>query len=446
MSRGFFFKIGTIFLLVLLLMIPLMQINGLIAERQHRRDDVVQDIARSSSGSQTLTGPLLVIPYHKTVRTWREDVNTKQRIAEEHQVDGELYFLPETFNMNGQVQTEVRKRGIYAARLYHANSEITGHFLIPRKLGITDDYDAYRFDPAYLSLGISDIRGIEDALELRVNDKVLKVDPGTRTKMLGTGVHAMVPDLDGITATTFTYQLQLKLQGTSDLQVTPVGRASKIVLASNWPNPSFVGEYLPVTRNVDKHGFKATWTTTFFSTNMVEALDDCAGDGNCSEFNGRHFGVSLIDPVDQYLKSNRAIKYALLFVVLTFAGFFLFEVLKQLAVHPIQYGLVGLALALFYLLLLSMSEYMAFGVAYAISATACVGLIGFYVTFVLHSFFRGAGFAICLAALYAMLYELLSAEDYSLLMGSILVFGLLAVVMVLTRNVNWFNVTGRPAG
>jgi inner membrane protein len=239
--------------------------------------------------------------------------------------------------------------------------------------------------------------------------------------------------------------MQLKLQGTSDLQITPVGRTTKVVLNSDWSNPSFAGEYLPSERDVSAQGFHAVWNSTFFSTNMVEALNNCTFSSNCVELNNRHFGVSFIDPVDQYLKTDRAIKYALLFIALTFAGFFLFEVIKQLAVHPIQYGLVGLSLALFYLLLVSLSEHIDFLLAYMISASACVGLIGFYVSHVLKSALRGIGFGAALGALYAMLYGLMSAEDYSLLMGSILVFGLLSAVMILTRNINWFSITNKQA-
>lgn len=174
-------------------------------------------------------------------------------------------------------------------------------------------------------------------------------------------------------------------------------------------------------------------------------MERCAFGTQCQDFNGRSFGVSFIDPVDQYLKSDRAIKYALLFIGLTFAGFFLFEVLKSLSVHPIQYGLVGVALAFFYLLLLSLSEHLGFALAYGVSAAACVGLIGFYVSHVLHSWRNGALFAIALAALYGLLYGLLSAEDYALLMGSLLLFGLLGVFMVLTRKLDWYGIGQRKA-
>ena len=154
--------------------------------------------------------------------------------------------------------------------------------------------------------------------------------------------------------------------------------------------------------------------------------------------------MSFVDPVDQYLKSERAVKYGFLFILLTFAGFFLLEVLRRFSVHPVQYGLVGLALALFFLLLLSFSEHIGFAAAYAVSAVACVGLITYYVTHVLGSRAHGAGFGAALATLYALLYAILGSEDYALLTGSVLVFALLALVMVLTRRVNWSGVGRRP--
>src|SRR5690606_5525570 len=178
---------------------------------------------------------------------------------------------------------------------------------------------------------------------------------------------------------------------------------------------------------------------SFFSTNLEEALQDCTERSRCESFNNRRLGVSFMDPVDHYVKSDRATKYALLFIALTFAGFFLFEVLKALAVHPVQYGMVGLALAFFYLLLLSLPEHIGFALAYGVSATLCVGLIGYYVGHGLHSRLRGLSFCAALAALYGLLYGLLSAEDYALLMGSLLLFGLLGAVMVMTRKVDWFK-------
>ncbi|MBX9913597.1 MAG: cell envelope integrity protein CreD [Pseudomonadaceae bacterium] len=443
MNRNLAIKLGVIALLMLLLMIPLLMIGGMVSDRQQLRDGVLADIARSSSGEQHLTGPILVVPYRKMVREWKTHEKTGARYLEEREERSRLYFLPEQFQLNGHVLTEERKRGIYQARLYHSDNQVSGYFQVPAQYGISDDYADYRFEPAFLSVGISDIRGIENDLKLRLNDAEITFAAGSGDRLLANGVHAPLADIDSVNGQRLSFAFDLKLQGTEQLWVTPVGRESKVQLSSTWPHPSFVGEFLPVKHEVNDNGFIADWQTSFFATNFAQVLDDCANDNNCEAYNSREFGVSFVDPVDQYLKTDRAIKYALLFIALTFAGFFLFEVLKRLAVHPVQYGLVGLALALFYLLLLSLSEHLPFATAYAIAAVACVSLLGVYLAAVLHSALRGLGFAAALAALYSMLYGLLRAEDYALLMGSLLVFGLLAGVMLLTRKLDWYGV-GKP--
>ena len=440
MNRNLAIKLGVIGVLIMLLMIPLLLIGGMVSDRQALRDGVLADIARSSSAAQALTGPLLVVPYRKTVREWKTHKKTAERYLEEREYRGRLYFLPERFELNGQIATEQRSRGIYQARLYHSDNQITGYFQLPARYGIGEDYADYRFEPAFLSVGISDIRGIENDLKLRLNGRELAFAAGSADRLLNSGVHAPLPALDGVNGQRLDFAFDLKLQGTAQLSVTPLGRETLVQLSSDWPHPSFIGEFLPVTREINGNGFSARWQTSFFATNFAEALDDCVSRDDCHAFNSREFGVSFVDPVDQYLKTDRAIKYALLFIALTFAGFFLFEVLKRLAVHPVQYGLVGLALALFYLLLLSLSEHLPFATAYAVAASACVALLGVYLASVLRSVLRGAVFAASLAALYALLYGLLSAEDYALLMGSLLVFGLLAGVMLLTRKLDWYAV------
>jgi len=246
------------------------------------------------------------------------------------------------------------------------------------------------------------------------------------------------PLAGNVAATTIDFRIALTLAGTGAFNLVPVGRESRVQLRSDWPHPSFVGDFLPVKREVSDAGFDAEWQTSFFATNMEDVLARCAQSSTgCEALAGSSFGVSFIDPVDQYLKSERAAKYAFLFIGLTFAGFFLMEVLRRVSVHPIQYGLVGLALAMFFLLLLSLSEHLGFALAYLIAAAACVSLVGYYVRHVLGSRAQGLGFAAALASLYALLYGILSSEDYALLMGSLLVFGILAAIMVLTRGVSW---------
>ncbi|MEX5587780.1 cell envelope integrity protein CreD [Pseudomonas urmiensis] len=442
MNKTLSFKLGMIALLMLLLLIPLLMIGGLIEERQTLRDSVLADIAQSSSFEQQISGPLLVVPYRKYERRWID--KDGHSVQETTTVNGHLYFLPETFDAEIGIDTELRSRGIYQARLFHAKSQISGHFKLPERWGIDKDYEDYRFDKPFLAVGISDIRGIESNLELTLDDQRLPFEAGTGLDWMRGGVHVALPGLDGQSAREFSYAFDLALQGTGQLHVLPIGRTSSVDMHANWPHPSFVGSYLPSRREINAEGFKAHWQTSFFATNLEDALLQCATVAQCADYKERTFGVSFVDPVDQYLKSERAIKYALLFIALTFAGFFLFEVLKNLSVHPVQYVLVGVALAFFYLLLLSLSEHLGFGPAYGLSASACVLLIGFYLSHVLHSLWRGVGFAAGMAVLYAMLFGLLSAEDYALLMGSLLCFGLLGVFMVLTRRLDWSRV-GRSA-
>lgn len=445
MNRLLAFKLGAIALLIIVLLIPLSMIGGLVSERQYQRAEVLQDIARSSSYRQQLTGPILVLPYTKVWQQWKTHTKTGERYMEEQRHQGRLYFLPERFVLNGHVATEERARGIYKALLYRSDNKISGAFKLPARLGLGDELGLYQFERPFLSVGISDIRGISNDLQLRFNGQNLSFAPGSAEERFGAGVHAPLPALDSQGGQTLEFAFDLKLQGTEQLSITPVGRDSRVELTSDWPHPSFIGEYLPSSRDVSTEGFKAQWQTSFFATNLEEALATCVRGDNCEVLSARHFGVSFVDPVDQYLKTERAIKYALLFIGLTFAVFFLFEVLKHMAVHPVQYALVGMSLALFYLLLLSLSEHLSFALAYGIAAIACVLLIGFYVSHVLRSAKRGAGFATLLALLYGMLFALLGAEDYALLMGSVLVFGVLAAVMVLTRKLDWYGVGRLPS-
>jgi inner membrane protein len=388
-----------------------------------------------------LVGPVLVVPYTKIERTWT--VNEKsERVVEERRVSGKLQFLPDLFRVNGDITTELRKLGIYAARLYHADTHVDGHFMVPADYGIKNNIADYTFLKPYVAVGISDIRGIKNSLTLQLNSKPYEFEPGSELKILGDGVHAAFP-LDVLQVGSgqnqkLGFAFKLLLDGTEQLHFSPIGKETHVELHSDWPHPRFIGNFLPVERSVTETGFTARWQTSYFSTNFSEYFYTCVRSNQCDQYQQRQFGVSLIDPVNQYVKSDRAIKYALLFIALTFASFFLFEVLKRLQVHPVQYGLVGLALAFFYLLLLSLAEHIGFASAYALSSIACVVLIGFYVSHVLQSILRGIGFTAGLSFLYALLYGLLSAEDYALLMGSLLLFALLGVFMMLTRKVDWY--------
>lgn len=430
-------KLGVIAALTLLLILPLILIDGLISERQEYRDSVLENIAESSSYAQQIMGPIIVVPYSRTVKVMERDEETRQ-LYEKTVVHREnLYFLPESFHFDGDMTTEMRYRGIYGARLYTAVSSAKGRFSLPVNYGISENLHEYSWGEPYMLVGISDTRGIRNVPRLQLNGETLEFDAGTNDSGLN-GIHAKLPHLDPTRVEELEYRFELDLLGSSRFSFVPVGRDSRISLKSDWAHPSFDGRYLPSQREIAADGFNALWQTSFFATNMEEVLQGCSRTKHSCHY--PEMGVTLMDPVDQYVKSDRAIKYALLFIVLTFAGFFLFEVLKRLSIHPMQYALVGISLAMFYLLLLSLSEHIGFAWAYLLSAAACVGLIGFYMCFVLRSVLFGLAFSVGLAGLYGLLYGLLSAEDYALLMGTILLFAVLAIVMFMTRRLDWRRV------
>lgn len=434
-------KIGAIFLVALSLLLPVATVRELVRERAQTRDAVVAEIARSTGYAQTLVGPLLVVPYTRKVRTLTEGREGEPRRLIETETPGQLTILPARFELEADLDVSERQRGIYRARIFDAQSRITGAFELMPHYGVTADVDDYTFGAPRLVLGVSDPRGIGNALELSWDEAPVPFEPGTSTALLPSGVHAVlpVPDLSS-GAQRVDYALSLTVQGTGELQVTPMGRESHVRLSSNWPHPSFVGELSPRDREIGPDGFSARWQTSFFATNLenvVSACRDAGPDQPCSELGRRHFGVSFVDPVDHYLQSDRATKYAFLFIGLTFAACFVLEVLRRLRVHPIQYCLVGSALAVFFLLLLSLAEHLGFPLAYCVSAVACVALITHYVASALANTTLGLGFGAALGSLYALLYAILSAEDYALLIGALLVFATLGAFMIVTRRVNW---------
>lgn len=443
MQRKLLYRLLAIGALSIVLLICLGAVADLVYERQQRSLEVKQDIARNSAYQQKVSGPVLVIPWRRIIREVVPVDGVTTRTAERIST-GVIHLLPDSLNIDGTLKNELRERGIYRAHLYRAQTLVTGEFLVPPHFNVTQDLADYSFGSPVLSMGISDIRGIDSDLKLTFNDSEIAFQPGSASPILKDGAQAEVPVLDLGTEQRYSFSIPLNLQGTEQLRLMPVGRTTKVRLTSGWPHPSFIGEFLPVDRKISDAGFEATWSTSFFATNMQSLFDTCFDPTQCEALHSREFGVSLVDPVDQYLQSERSLKYGLLFIALTFAGFFLFEILKSIAVHPVQYGFVGMALVIFYLLLLSLSEHYGFAVAYTLSTTACVLLIGGYLRSVLHSNWHAAGFSAGLAAVYGVLYTVLNAEDFALLLGSVLLFFVLGLAMYVSRRVDWFGIDKPP--
>ena len=274
MNRALFLRCGAIFIVIVLLVIPLIRIGGLIGERQAARDAVVQDIARSAAGPQVLTGPLLVVPYTRTVQETQLDAS-RLPVTVSREVTGELRLLPALVDLNGRLATEERQRGIYRARVFDATARLTGRFDVPAHYGVSVDLASYKFGQPRLVIGISDIRGIGNALSLQANGARIAFVPGTGLRMLGAGVQAPLQLANAEAQQPLQFQVDLSLLGTSDFQFTPVGRETHVMLASDWPHPSFVGQFLPREREISSAGFSADWRTSFFATNLEEALLRC---------------------------------------------------------------------------------------------------------------------------------------------------------------------------
>jgi inner membrane protein len=433
-------KVLAIALLTLLLMIPLMMIENIVYERSTYRDQAHNSIAQSWTGEQQLVGPLLVVPYKEihTLSVWDEQ---KKRYQQKKQTrHGRLLIMPEDLTIDGEITTETRKRGIYPVPVYHSQLAVSGRFNFDKiETFIKNTKHDIEWQEAYLSVLICDVRGVETQPLLKWQNQTHEFLPDTRLDEVSNGMH--VP-LAGIEAQRepVEFSFELKLNGMESLQFSPVGKSTRISLKADWPDPSFIGRYLPTKRVIDAQGFKSTWNLSSFSSSISQHLATCQ-EGECSRLRDERFGVRLFNSVDIYQQSERSVKYALMFIGLTFVSFFLFEVMKGLRLHPMQYLLVGLGLSVFYLLLISLSEHMAFHYAYVLATLASTLLIGFYISSVLRSLKGGAMITSSLLLLYAMLYGILSSEDNSLLMGSLLIFGVLSLVMIVTRRLDWYAIT-----
>ncbi|MBE9608367.1 cell envelope integrity protein CreD [Chitinilyticum piscinae] len=446
-------KILTCLALIVGLLVIMGAVRSLLNERQQRAAEVRQEIAQFSAGEQIINGPFLVIPYTETVATLKDITDSKGAVTatrwEESSNDMQLIIAPERFAADGKLSVEALRRGIFEAPVYDSALQLSGSFTLPdrstlqRAPASNRERVSTRVGQPFIAMGISDVRGIRQLKGSAGSD--ITFEPGSGIDRLGSGVHAPL-DWNGA-AQELAFELKLQLAGTSQLLLQPVGKESSVQLAGNWPHPSFSGSYAPVSRQVNQQGFSARWQTSELATGGASASKSCTAENNeaaavahCGSES--QLGLRLIDPVDRYVLNERTQKYAELFILLIFGAVFLMEVMKRLSVHPVQYALVGLSLAMFFLLTLSLSEHLRFAYAYWIAASASVALLGYYVSFMLAGWRRGSGFAAVLATLYGLLYGILQSEDMALLMGSLTLFGLLAAVMILTRKLDWSSLGG----
>ncbi len=412
--------------LILLLLIPTFFIQSLVNEREARQKEVVTEVSSKWATQQTLAGPFITLPYTE---------NTTDADGKIITTTNQLIVLAKNINVNGTILPEVRPRSIYKVLLYKSNLQISGTFKPEWPVNI--NVANIDFTKAKICFTLTDFKGIEEEITTTFNGEKLLLNPGLPVNDFGdVGLSAPInitqqQCIDGI-----AFTLPIKLKGSEKLHFTPLSANSTYSLNSSWASPSFDGNVLPSNRVVKDSGFTAQWS--FNRANLPLALVLQHGQFKTTDI---AFGVSLVQPADQYNKTTRSVKYAILLIGLTFGLFFIIELLQKKPLHPVQYVLVGLALVIFYSLLLSFSEYILFDYAYLIAATATVLLISLYAKSHFNSNKSALIFAAVLSGLYGFLFVLIRLEDTALLVGSIGLFMVLAAVMYASRKINWYNNT-----
>ena len=436
---GVLLKVSGIVVLILLLHVPLALTRGVLAERQSYQAQASDEVAAVWGRRQTLIGPVLMVPY-----TFR-GVVTRQRIVgdkviqveENDSIPAVAYFLPTELDLEARVETEVRRRGIYDTVVYATTVTLAGEFQ-PDFVAADLTAEQIQWDRAQVLISVSDLRGLRSVSPWPDGTGTA---PFEATENLGAGFPLAAKVRSAAAGTALPFRLTLSLQGSEQLNLTPIGKTTKAALRSEWPDPSFVGAYLPVERQVTAEGFSATWQTAHFSRGFPQSWSDelVTVEDMLNKISATAFGVEFQQTMDGYRLVERAQKYGVLFFVISFAVFFLFETTARLRIHPFQYSLVGAALCLFFLGFLALSEVMGTGWAYAVAAGACTAMITLYAWTFLSTGRRALLVGGGLAGTYAYLYFVLQSQDYALLAGSAALFVLLALVMYGTRTLNWYQ-------
>ncbi|MBE0550939.1 MAG: cell envelope integrity protein CreD [Ignavibacterium sp.] len=408
--------------LIVLLLIPLFMIQALITERQTNRNVSVKEISKSWAGLQTIAGPIL------TTITMGEKVNKEGNKVETKKRN---FYLPEHLSVEAKVNPEKRYRGIYSAIVYKTNLKIKGSFSNQK---IKEIFSDPSFKESYLSLNINDPRGIQQNVIVKWNNLEQTVIPGLKDKNIFiNGFHSDVSiDKD---QPNDVFEINLTLNGVDEINFVPVGKNTEVKVSSTWNDPSFTGNFLPSQRKIDEKGFTATWNVNHFNRQFPQEWSQSTYD----IFKDK-FGVKFYIPADEYQQTMRSSKYGLMLIIFTFVSFFLVEVFSGKAIHPIQYLLIGLALIIFYSMLLALSEYILFQYSYLIAGSLVIGLITLYTRSIYKNRYIVLSISSMLILFYGFVYVLLQLQDYSLLLGNIALFLILAAIMFFTRKVNWFDV------
>jgi inner membrane protein len=432
LKNNIYLKLGAIVFITLVLLIPTSMIRSLITEREATQNEAIKEVSSKWAEQQTISGPFVSIPYYRYVK----EVSSKDSAEKIVQVKDYLHILPSQLNISGNINPEKRYRGIYEIVVYNSKLEISGTFNKFDLASLDIQPKDISFDKAEFVVGIDDLRGIEEQINLSWNNQSISFNPGVSSDdVVKSGINAVVK-MDPKDSSTYQFKLSLNLKGSQLLYFTPVGKVTDINLSSDWPNPSFNGAFLPDKREISEKGFKANWNILHLNRNFPQVWT-----GSQHTISKSSFGIDLILPVDNYQKSYRSIRYAILFIGFTFLVFFFIEVLNKVFIHPVQYILVGVALIVFYTLLLSFSEHMKYNLAFIISALSTLLLIAGYVKAILKSTQLSLLISGILTVLYTFIFVIIQLQDYALLIGSIGIFIILGLVMYFSRKIDWYNLS-----
>ena len=428
--------------LILVLLIPLAMITGVLNDRLSRRNDAVADITSSWGKDQSIIGPVLGIPYTYRYKTTKEtslpDGRVERREVEET-ATANAYFLPEMLNTSGDVPTQTLHRGIYDAAVFRAKVKLTGKFALPDFAVLKIDPKDLQWKDAFVTIAVSDLRGTEKGLVLGWGGSERPLLPGSQVPGYTTGATASL-GLEKPMSAPVEFSIELDVNGSGGIFFAPFGVQNQATLKSNWPDPAFRGAFLPADRSVRENGFDAVWKISYYGRDYPQQWTSRTGNERFTTraVSDSLFGAQFLSLLDAYRYVERSIKYGILFLVLIFTTFFLFEVTARQKIHPFQYLMVGAALCLFYLLLLSVSEFIGFGLAYLLAGVASTLLITWYGRSFLGGGVRTLMIGAGLAGVYTFLYITLRQQDYALLMGATALFIVLAIVMSVTRKVDWY--------
>ena len=417
-------KLFSIGIIILLLLIPAFMIESVIRERQYTSESAITEVGSKWGLEQTITGPVITIPYNTVIKDEKNNLITITQFA---------HFLPEKLNVKGTASTENRHRGIYEVVVYKSKLNFSGTFMLPKMEELNIDSRNILWNDAFVEIGISDMKGINDNIEMKLNDTKYLFNPGIASAdIAASGVSTKIKLTDS--SRQFTFNFDLNLNGSKMLYFVPLGKENNIELSSTYPTPSFDGSFIPDTRQVTDKGFNAKWKVLHLNRNYPQQWTS-----NKFNVTSSAFGVNFLVAVDHYLKATRAAKYAILIIALTFMGFFFVEIINKTRIHPFQYILVGLAICIFYALLLAFSEHIGFNYAYILSSILVLGAIAYYSKYMFANARTTTLLTSVLVIIYGFIYVIIQLEDYALLMGSIGLFIVLLVTMHLSRKIKFYN-------